>query len=134
MDELQSNIFYRTAQAALERSETRRGQMTDLTDSVRALLTPVPPAEIGKQIAQLNEAIGTGNPGQARFNPDRIVTVIESGEPVHFGLNQADLKALFGPKAPFLEKDLVIITLKKQKDGPLVEIKTPTLVNKTAYP
>jgi len=134
MDELQSNIFYRTALAAYERSATRRGQMTDLTDAVAPMLAPMTPAEVHKQISELNRVLERRRPGEVRINPERVIARLEAGEPVHLGLNQADLQALFGSNAPFLENDLVMLTLQKQTSGPLIEAEDPTLVNKTVYP
>jgi hypothetical protein len=95
-DDLQKNIFYRTAQAAVERSPERRGQMTDLSDAVLPHFSAMTPSEISRQIAELNEHIRRRNPNRARFDPEAIVARIEAEEQVFFALNEADLKALFG--------------------------------------
>jgi hypothetical protein len=133
-DDLQKNIFYRTAQAAVERSPERRGQMTDLSDAVLPHFSAMTPSEISRQIAELNERIRRRNPNRARFDPEAIVARIEAGEQLFFALDEADLKALFGSTAPFRDQDVVFVTLRKQADGPLVEVVSTTLVNKKVHP
>jgi hypothetical protein len=128
------NIFYRTAQAAVERSPERRGQMTDLSDAVLPHFSAMTPSEISRQIAELNERIRRRNPNRARFDPEAIVARIEAGEQLFFALDEADLKALFGSTAPFRDQDVVFVTLRKQADGPLVEVVSTTLVNKKVHP
>jgi hypothetical protein len=134
MTEIQNNVFYRAALIAAERSLTRRGQMTDLSDAVRPLFSSLTSSEVDKQLGEILELARRTRLQGARIDPEKIVSRIEAGETVYLALNEADLKALFGAKSPFYKNDYAFVALKKQAGSPFVEFKSSTLANKTVYP
>jgi hypothetical protein len=134
MTEIQNNVFYRAALIAAERSLTRRGQMTDLSEDVRPLFSSLTPGEVVRQLEEIENFVERIRPQQVRMDPEKIFARIEAGETVYLALDEAELKVLFGVKSPFVKNDLVFVALKKQAGSPYVELEGSTLNNKTVYP